>query len=156
MQKIGIILIIFIIDRVSKLYFIGIEELGEKVDFYIFPFLNFIMAWNTGIGFGIAAIEANIFYHIITFIIACINLILIYILIKYKNFQAILVTIILGGSLGNLFDRIYYFAVPDFIDFHIANFHWFVFNVADIFITIGILGLIFFEIFSKKKLLTDE
>ena len=88
----------------------------------------------------------------ITLLIALVNIFLIYILIKLKNVQSYLIALILGGSIGNLFDRIYYFAVPDFIDFHIDNFHWFTFNVADIFITTGILGLILFEILNSKKI----
>ena len=52
---------------------------------------------------------------------------------------------ILGGALGNIYDRIFYRAVPDFIDFHISNFHWFIFNFADIFITIGVIFMIIFE-----------
>ena len=56
---------------------------------------------------------------------------------------------ILGGSLGNIFDRLYYTAVVDFIDLHINNIHWFIFNIADIFITIGVIILIVLEIFKK-------
>ena len=151
MQKAIIIFILFCLDRISKLYFIGLVESGAEVNFYIFPFLNFILVWNFGIGFGLATMEANIFYHIITLIIIGVNLFLIYILRKLNKVQSLLIAVILGGSLGNLFDRLYYFAVPDFIDFHIGNLHWFVFNVADIFITIGILGLILFEIYNIKK-----
>ena len=151
MQKAIIIFILFCLDRISKLYFIGLVESGVEVNFYIFPFLNFILVWNFGIGFGLAAMEANIFYHIITLIIIGVNLFLIYIFRKLNKVQSLLIAVILGGSLGNLFDRLYYFAVPDFIDFHIGNLHWFVFNVADIFITIGILGLILFEIYNIKK-----
>jgi len=151
MQKAIIIFILFCLDRISKLYFIGLVESGVEVNFYIFPFLNFILVWNFGIGFGLATMEVNIFYHIITLIIIGVNLFLIYILRKLNKVQSLLIAVILGGSLGNLFDRLYYFAVPDFIDFHIGNLHWFVFNVADIFITIGILGLILFEIYNIKK-----
>ena len=151
MQKAIIIFILFCLDRISKLYFIGLVESGVEVNFYIFPFLNFILVWNFGIGFGLATMEANIFYHIITLIIIGVNLFLIYIFRKLNKVQSLLIAVILGGSLGNLFDRLYYFAVPDFIDFHIGNLHWFVFNVADIFITIGILGLILFEIYNIKK-----
>ena len=151
MQKIIIILIIFVIDRLSKIYLIDIQESGNNVDFYIFSFLNIFLVWNTGVGFGLASMEANVYYHILTFIITIINLILIYIIFKVKNYQGYLIAMVLGGSTGNLFDRLYYFAVPDFIDFHIGNFHWFTFNGADIFITIGILGLILIEMFDNKR-----
>ena len=58
---------------------------------------------------------------------------------------------ILGGALGNVFDRILYKAVPDFIDFHIGNFHWFIFNLADIFITLGVIFMILLEITDKTN-----
>ena len=108
--------------------------------------------WNTGIGFGLVSLESNIYYHILTFIILMINFVLIFLLLKSKGIYNYLFAIIIGGSLGNLFDRIYYYAVPDFIDIHIGNFHWFIFNVADIFITVGIIGLIFTEFLNKKKI----
>ena len=66
-----------------------------------------------------------------------------------------MIALIIGGSLGNLFDRIYYYAVPDFIDVHLGNFHWFIFNVADIFITVGIIGLIFTELLKKENISTN-
>ena len=128
---------------------------GTDIDFYIFSFLNFYLIWNTGIGFGLAAMEANIFYHILTAIITIVNLVLIFFLLKVRGIYSYLLALIIGGSLVNLFDRIYYYAVPDFIDIHLGNFHWFIFNVADIFITLGIIGLIFAELIRKEKLSTN-
>ena len=145
-----IIISIFAIDRISKIYLLNLHENGIEVDFYIFPFLNIYLAWNTGIGFGLFSTDPNIFYHFLTAIIGVINLVLIILLFYLKDIRKYFISIILGGSLGNFFDRIYYFAVPDFVDFHIGNFHWFIFNIADIFITIGIICLIFVEIFSKN------
>ena len=156
MQKIIVILLIFFIDRASKFYLINLQYSGTDVDFYIYPFLNLYLVWNTGIGFGIASLEADFVYHILTIIIAAINLILIIILFKTKGIYQYLIAIVLGGSLGNLFDRMYYFAVPDFIDLHIGNFHWFIFNIADIFITIGIIGLILKELTKKNTTLKNE
>jgi signal peptidase II len=151
MKKIIIILTLFFIDRLSKIYLINLQSTGTDIDFYIFPFLNFYLVWNTGIGFGLAAMESNIYYHILTSIIAIVNIGLIFFLIKSKGVYAYLIALIIGGSLGNLFDRIYYYAVPDFIDLHIGNYHWFIFNVADIFITVGIIGLVFAELSKKEK-----
>ena len=151
MKKIIIILTLFFIDRLSKIYLINLQSTGTDIDFYIFPFLNFYLVWNTGIGFGLAAMESNIYYHILTSIIAIVNIGLIFFLIKSKGVYAYLIALIIGGSLGNLFDRIYYYAVPDFIDLHFGNFHWFIFNVADIFITVGIIGLVFAELSKKEK-----
>ena len=152
MKKIIIIIVIFALDRATKVYLINLQASGIDIDFYIFPFLNFYLMWNTGIGFGLVSLESNIYYHILTFIILMINFVLIFLLLKSKGIYNYLFAIIIGGSLGNLFDRIYYYAVPDFIDIHIGNFHWFIFNVADIFITVGIIGLIFTEFLNKKKI----
>ena len=96
--------------------------------------------------------ESNIYYHILTAIIVLVNIGLVFFLVKFKGIYGYLIALILGGSLGNLFDRIYYYAVPDFIDLHIGQYHWFVFNVADIFITVGIIGLLFVELLKKEKI----
>ena len=151
MKKIIIILSIFFFDRFTKIYLINLQSTGTDIDFYIFPFLNFYLIWNTGIGFGLVAMETNIYYHILTSIIVIINICLIFFLIKSKDIHVYLIALIIGGSLGNLFDRIYYYAVPDFIDLHLGNYHWFIFNVADIFITVGIIGLILIELLKKGK-----
>ena len=151
MKKVVIIFSIFFFDRLTKMYLINLQSTGTDIDFYIFPFLNFYLVWNTGIGFGLAAMESNIYYHILTSIIAIVNIGLIFFLIKSKGIYAYSIVLIIGGSLGNLFDRIYYYAVPDFIDLHFGNFHWFIFNVADIFITVGIIGLVFAELSKKEK-----
>ena len=152
MKKIIIILSIFFFDRVTKIYLLNFQEEGTDIDFYIYPFLNFYLVWNTGIGFGLASMEANIYYHILTTIIVFVNIGLIFFLVKSKGIHAYLIALIIGGSLGNLFDRIYYYAVPDFIDLHLGNYHWFIFNVADIFITVGIIGLILAELLKKGKI----
>jgi signal peptidase II len=152
MKKIIIILGIFFFDRATKIYLLNLQADGVDIDFYIYPFLNFYLVWNTGIGFGLASMEANIYYHILTSIIVIINIGLIFFLMRLKTIYAYLIALIVGGSLGNLFDRIYYYAVPDFIDLHFGNYHWFIFNIADIFITAGIIGFILVEILKKEKI----
>ena len=152
MKKIIIILAIFFLDRITKIYLINLQADGTDIDFYIYPFLNFYLVWNTGIGFGLASLETNIYYHILTSVIAIINIGLIFLLIRSKKVYTYLIALIIGGSLGNLFDRIYYYAVPDFIDLHLGNYHWFIFNVADIFITVGIIGLLTVELLKKEKI----
>ena len=151
MKKIIIILTVFFLDRGTKIYLLNLQANGVDIDFYIYPFLNFHLVWNTGIGFGLAPMEADIYYHMLTLIIIVVNIGLIFFLIKSKSIYAYLIALIIGGSLGNLCDRIYYYAVPDFIDLHLGNFHWFIFNVADIFITVGIIGLILIELLKKEK-----
>ena len=152
MKKIIFVFSVFFLDRLSKIYLLNLQANGTDIDFYVFPFLNFNLVWNTGIGFGLISLETNIFYHILTLIIAAVNIVLIFFIIKSKGIYVYLLALIIGGSLGNLLDRIYYYAVPDFIDFHIGNFHWFVFNVADIFITVGIIGLMLKELLKKEKI----
>ena len=151
MKNFLIILTTFVIDRASKTYLINLQEAGTEIDFYILSFLNFYLVWNTGIGFGLASLEANLYYHILTTLIVIVNFALIYFLLKAKDMSVYLISLIIGGSFGNLFDRLYYYAVPDFIDIHIGTHHWFIFNVADICITVGITGLIIIEFLKKEK-----
>ena len=156
MYKALIILITFLMDRLSKMYIINLQNTGLEVDIYISPFLNLFLVWNTGIGFGLISLESNIYYHLLTGLILIVNIILIYFLTKTSRLYAFLLALVIGGSLGNLFDRLYYYAVPDFIDFHLGDFHWFIFNIADIFITLGIIGIITIEIFKKEKLTNEK
>ena len=146
-----IILFIFFLDRISKLYVLNIAENEGIVDIKINFFLNIILVWNAGIGFGLFQFDENFIYNLVTILIILVNLIIILLLFKSEKFHQILFAMILGGSLGNLYDRIYYLAVPDFIDLNYNGYHWFVFNVADIFISIGIFCLIFLEVFKKKN-----
>jgi len=146
------VLVLFTIDRVSKILILKNFLNNSSSEIYIKSFLNFSLVWNSGIGFGILQLEANIFYLLISIIITAINLILIYWMLTSSNYlESIFISIILGGALGNLFDRYYYSSVPDFIDFHYESFHWFTFNIADIFITIGIVGFIIIDLFKIKK-----
>ena len=146
------VLVLFTIDRVSKILILKNFLNNSSSEIYINSFLNFSLVWNSGIGFGIFQLEPNIFYLLISIIITAINLILIYWMLTSSNYlESIFISIILGGALGNLFDRYYYSSVPDFIDLHYESFHWFTFNIADIFITIGIIGLIIIDLFKIKK-----
>ena len=147
-----LVLFFFTIDRISKILILKNFLNNPLSEIYLNSFLNFSLVWNSGIGFGILQIEPNIFYSIITIIITAINLILIYWMLTSSNYlESIFISVIIGGALGNLFDRYYYSSVPDFIDFHYESFHWFTFNIADIFITIGIIGLIIIDLFKIKK-----
>jgi signal peptidase II len=146
------VLVLFTIDRVSKILILKNFLNNSSSEIYINSFLNFSLVWNSGIGFGILQLEANIFYLLISIIITAINLILIYWMFTSSNYlESIFISIILGGALGNLFDRYYYSSVPDFIDLHYESFHWFTFNIADIFITMGIIGLIIIDLLKIKK-----
>ena len=146
-----IVVTIFGLDRISKLYVLNLAETGQFVDIYINQFLNFHLIWNTGVGFGLFSSNTNFYYNLITLLIILINVIILIMIFKSVDYKFFLLLIILGGSLGNLFDRIYYKAVPDFVDLHYNDFHWFIFNVADIFITVGVICLIFAELFLNKE-----
>jgi len=146
-----IILSLFLIDRISKIYILKVAELESKVDVYLTPYLNLYLIWNKGIAFGLFSFEKFFIYQSISLVILIISIALIVMIVKSDGFKKYSLILILGGALGNLFDRIYYSAVPDFIDLHINDFHWFIFNVADIFITIGVICLILDELFFYKK-----
>ena len=146
-----IFFIIFLFDRLSKFYILNLAESGE-VDIYINTYINFYLIWNKGVAFGLLSSDENYLYNIVTALIIIINLVIIYFIFITKDFRAYFFLIILSGSFGNLYDRLFYKAVPDFIDLHIGDFHWFIFNVADIFISLGVICLIFVEIFFNKNL----
>tara|TARA_B100001741_G_C16325417_1_gene492377 strand:+ start:135 stop:629 length:495 start_codon:yes stop_codon:yes gene_type:complete len=149
--NLSFILLIFLFDRISKIYVIYLDNKLFGSEIFSSNFLNIYLIWNEGIAFGLFSFNEKIFYNILTIIILIIILIIFIMTIKSHGFKKYSLLMILGGALGNVFDRLYYKAVPDFIDFHIGNFHWFIFNVADIFITIGIILLILAEFMSYKK-----
>ena len=146
-----VVLLLFSLDRISKLYIINLFENNNLELIELTNFFNVYLIWNNGIAFGLFSLDSSILYNIFTLLIIIINIVIIYLIFKTEDFTRYFFIIIFGGSLGNLFDRLYYGAVPDFIDLHFSNFHWFIFNIADIFISIGILCLIFVELFVKKK-----
>ena len=143
-----IIFFVFTIDRYSK---IGIIRNFTDTSFYLNDFLNFDLVWNTGIGFGFLSTDSSLIYNLITGIICIVIMFLIYLIVKSKTSDKILFSMILGGAMGNVYDRLTYFAVPDFIDIHYKNFHWFTFNIADIFITLGIILIILNDLLIKKN-----
>ena len=146
-----ILIIIFLIDRISKEYIIFLGDQNYNSEIYLSSFLNIILIWNDGIAFGLLSFEDKTIYNYITILISSVVIILLFLISRTKKFKKFSYIIITGGALGNLFDRIIYNSVPDFIDLHYNGFHWFVFNVADIFITIGIICLIYDEIILEKK-----
>ncbi len=146
-----IIFFIFIIDRVSKILVINSPVTYEDHGLAITSFLNFNLIWNEGIAFGLFSFENLIYYNLLTILIFLITVIIIWLMFRSKGLEKLSYIMIIGGSFGNIFDRISYRAVPDFIDIHFDNYHWFIFNVADIFITLGIVILISKEIFSSKN-----
>ena len=148
----SVVFLIFSIDRISKFYIIKLAALEKNFEVYVTSYLNLYLVWNKGIAFGLLSFDSSFIYNIVSFIILLIIIALILMIVKELHiFKKNCLLIILGGAIGNLFDRIYYTAVPDFIDFHIENIHWFIFNIADIFISVGVVCLIYAEIFFKDK-----
>jgi len=140
-----IILSIFILDRLTKFYVIYLDKINSSSEIFSSKFLNIYLIWNEGIAFGLFSFNENNLYNLLTLFILIIIFVILYMVSKSNGFKKYSLLMILGGALGNVFDRIIYKAVPDFIDFHIGNFHWFIFNFADIFITIGVIFLIIME-----------
>jgi len=142
---------IFLLDRLSKIYVIFLDNKFFGSEIFSSKFLNISLIWNEGIAFGLLSFNEKIFYNLLTFIILFIILIIFFMALKSYGLKKYSLLMILGGALGNVYDRIFYGAVPDFIDFHIGNFHWFIFNVADIFITLGVIFMIIIEITGNNK-----
>ena len=145
------ILLIFLLDRISKIYVIYLDKklLGSEI--FTSKFLNISLIWNEGIAFGLFSFDEKILYNILTLFIVIIITIIFFMLIKSIGFKKYSLLMILGGALGNVFDRIFYKGVPDFIDFHVGDFHWFIFNFADVFITFGVFFMIFLEFTDNSK-----
>lgn len=145
-----LISLIFFLDRVSKQIMINLANNAPEFNIKLSSFLNLNLIWNEGIAFGIFSFDKQIYYNSLTIIIIFITVILIWLMVKSSGLEKIGFSMVIGGSIGNFSDRIYYSSVPDFIDFNFKGFHWFVFNVADIFITLGIVILIYLEVFKKQ------
>ena len=151
-----IVITIFLIDRISKFYILKLAEVESSVDIYITSYLNFFLIWNKGIAFGLLSFNESVIYNIITLMISFIVIVILFIMWKNDNIQRYFLALVVGGALGNLYDRMIYTAVPDFIDIHFNGFHWFVFNVADIFITVGVFCLILVELFYNNKITNEK
>ena len=146
-----LLLIIFLLDRVSKIYVINLDKKFLGSEIFSSKYLNISLIWNEGIAFGLLSFDHDNLYNILTFLIILIIFFIFVMILKSSGFKKYSLLIILGGAFGNIFDRIIYKAVPDFIDFHVGGFHWFIFNIADVFITIGVFSMILFEFIGNNK-----
>ena len=147
---------IFLIDRISKFYILRLAELESSVDIYVTPYLNLFLIWNKGIAFGLLSMNEAMIYNMVTLVIGLIIAVILFMMWKISHIQKYFLAMVAGGALGNLYDRIIFMAVPDFIDFHFHGFHWFVFNVADIFITVGVFCLILVELLYNNKIQNEK
>ena len=151
LRNLLIIFFIFLTDRISKIYIIHLDKLNNNSEIFLSKFLNIRLFWNEGIAFGLLSFGKEYLYNSLTIIIFIVILIIYFMAIKNKGVKKYFFLMILGGAIGNFYDRVIYKAVPDFIDFHIGNYHWFIFNIADIFITLGVIFMIFSEFFSTTN-----
>ena len=149
--NISLTFLIFLLDRISKIYVINLDKklLGSEI--FSSKYLNISLIWNEGIAFGLLSFNHGNLYNLLTILISVIILVICFMIYKSNGIKKYLLILILGGALGNIYDRIYFNAVPDFIDFHINGFHWFIFNVADIFISLGVIFMIFFELIDNNR-----
>ncbi|MDA9794498.1 signal peptidase II [Candidatus Pelagibacter sp.] len=146
----SIVALIYFLDRLSKIYVIQLDKNNLGSDIFNSAYLNIVLIWNKGIAFGLLSFNESYLYNIISLIIAIIIIVLVIMSLKNQGFKRYSLLMIVGGALGNLHDRIFFNAVPDFIDFHVENFHWFIFNVSDIFITLGVISMIVLELLDNK------
>ena len=147
----SIVALIYLLDRLTKIFVIQLDKNSLGLDIFNSSYLNIVLIWNKGIAFGLFSFNESYLYNILSLIISIIVVILVVMSLKSQGFKRYSLLMIIGGALGNLQDRIFFKAVPDFIDIHVNNFHWFIFNVSDIFITFGVIFLIVLEIISNKK-----
>ena len=149
--NISLIFLIFLLDRISKIYVINLDKklLGSEI--FSSKYLNISLIWNEGIAFGLLSFNNENLYNLLTILITIIILVICFMIYKSNGIKKYFLIFILGGALGNIYDRIFFNAVPDFIDFHINGFHWFIFNVADIFISLGVIFMIFIEIIDNNR-----
>ncbi|MDB3919751.1 signal peptidase II [Candidatus Pelagibacter sp.] len=151
-----IVFFIYFLDRLSKIYVIELDKNNLRSDIFNSAYLDIVLIWNKGIAFGLFSFNESHLYNILSLIIAIIIIVLVIMSLKNKGFKRYSLLMIVGGALGNLHDRIFFNAVPDFIDFHIGNFHWFIFNVSDIFITLGVISMIIVELIEKDNYDNDK
>ena len=147
----SLVILVYFLDRLTKIFVIQLDKNNVGSDIFNSTYLNIVLIWNKGIAFGLFSFNEAYFYNILTLVITIIIFILIFMSLKSEGFKKYSLLMIIGGALGNLHDRIFSKAVPDFIDLHVNNFHWFIFNVSDIFITLGVISLIVLEIVPNKK-----
>jgi len=147
-----IIFSVFILDRLTKLYVIHLDKINSGTEIFSSKFLNIYLIWNEGIAFGLFSFNESSLYNFLTLFILIIILVILYMITKSSGLKKYSLLMILGGAFGNVFDRIIYKAVPDFIDFHVGNFHWFIFNVSDIFISVGVILMVILELIDKPKI----
>ena len=142
---------IFLIDRISKIHVINLDNNFNGAEIFSSNFLNIYLIWNEGIAFGLLSMADSELYNFISILISVIILVIIFMIFRAEGIKKYALLMILGGAIGNLYDRVIFGAVPDFIDFHIGNFHWFIFNFADVFITVGVFFMILIEFAGNNK-----
>ena len=150
------ILSIFLFDRITKIYVINLDKKFIGSEIFSSKYLNITLIWNEGIAFGLLSFDQENLYNLLTILIILIIFFILVMVLKSSGLKKLALVMILGGALGNVFDRILYKSVPDFIDFHVGEFHWFIFNIADVFITIGVFSMILFEFIGNNQKIKEN
>ena len=150
------ILSIFLFDRITKIYVINLDKKFIGSEIFSSKYLNITLIWNEGIAFGLLSLDQENLYNLLTILIILIIFFILVMVLKSSGLKKLALVMILGGALGNVFDRILYKSVPDFIDFHVGEFHWFIFNIADVFITIGVFSMILFEFIGNNQKIEEN
>ena len=154
--NISFIISIFLFDRITKIYVINLDKKFIGSEIFSSKYLNITLIWNEGIAFGFLSFDQENLYNLLTILIILIIFFILVMVLKSSGLKKLALTMILGGALGNVFDRILYKSVPDFIDFHVGEFHWFIFNIADVFITIGVFSMILFEFIGNNQKIEEN
>ena len=155
LNSISLTFLMFLLDRVSKIYIINLDKKLSGSEIFSSKFINITLIWNEGIAFGLLSFDQNNLYNLLTLLIIIVIFIICWMTVKSHGLKKYSLIMILGGAIGNLYDRIFFKAVPDFIDFHVGDFHWFVFNFADVFITLGVFFMILLEIIDNNRNKSD-
>ena len=155
LNNISLTFLIFLLDRISKIYIINLDKKLSGSEIFSSKFINITLIWNEGIAFGLLSFDQNNLYNLLTLLIIIVIFIICWMTVKSHGLKKYSLIMILGGAIGNLYDRIFFKAVPDFIDFHVGDFHWFVFNFADVFITLGVFFMILLEIIDNNRNKSD-
>tara|TARA_A100001234_G_scaffold162161_1_gene143431 strand:- start:4170 stop:4679 length:510 start_codon:yes stop_codon:yes gene_type:complete len=155
LNSISLTFLMFLLDRVSKIYIINLDKKLSGSEIFSSKFINITLIWNEGIAFGLLSFDQNNLYNLLTLLIIIVIFIIGWMTVKSHGLKKYSLIMILGGAIGNLYDRIFFKAVPDFIDFHVGDFHWFVFNFADVFITLGVFFMILLEIIDNNRNKSD-
>ncbi|HEX4917304.1 MAG TPA: signal peptidase II [Limnobacter sp.] len=148
---IGFSLVLILLDQITKLWVQARLDLGAVVE--ITSFFNLVHVLNPGAAFSFLADQEGWQRHFLSGVAVVASIVILFMMrsSSHRKFAMFCLASILGGAIGNLIDRLLHGAVIDFLDFYVQNYHWPAFNVADVAITMGAIGLIIDELFFNRE-----